>query len=316
MEDEIPISISILNILLIPIVLGSSIAHGLVVYIYLSEKYCEVSQVKILHSCISIIDIFNMTLQTLLLPIQILSIRYSWFKAIVLYIIDSVEYSTVYLTCLIAYHIYCGMSQSFKYHVIVSSGNKYLYFQIAIIVAISLVIPPAFNRYEYLTGQDNTTMSHGVCQYVQSHQFEMTERNQFTKYEKALLMQIFPLSVGFFLAFRATCIICELKEFTAMPKAMLKHMRQRNRNKGFLIIAVLVTITVAILTRTLYKFTQQWVSLGASDSSVPSIPECNFIYILFTAFYFVRFLTNPIIYWFLGQDFHDGLRTILRSCDF
>lgn len=298
MEAEIPISISILNIFLIPLVLGSSIAHGLVAYIYLSEKYCEVSQVKILHSCISIIDIFNMTLQTLLLTI--FSIRYSWFKALVLYIIDSVEYSTVYLTCLIAYHIYCGMTQPFKYHVLVSSGNKYLYFQIAIIVAISLVIPPVFNRYEYLTGQDNTTMSHGVCQYIQSHQFEMTERNQFTKYEKSLLMQIFPLSVGFFLAFRATCIIWEMKEFTAMPKAMLKHMRQCNRNKGLMIIAVLLTITVAILPRTLYKFTQQWVSLGVIDSSVPTIPECNFIYILFTAFYFVRFLVNPIIYWFLG----------------
>lgn len=312
MEDDIPISISIFNILLIPVVLGSSIVHGLVAYIYLSKKYGKVSQVKILYAWISIVDIFNMTLQTLLLPIC--SLRLSWFKVIVLYIMDSVEYSTVYLTCLVAFHIYYGMSKPFKYHAIVTSGNKYLHLQMGIIVAISLVFPPAFNSYEHLTGDDNTTiMTHGGCQYIQSHQFEMTERNQFTKYEKSLLMQIFPLSVGFSLAFRATCIIWEMKELQAMPKEMSKQLRQSKRNKGLMIIAVLVTITLAIVPRTLYNITHQWVS---GDSGVPIIPECNLIYIFLTALYFVRFSANPIIYWFLGKDFHDGLKTILRSCHF
>lgn len=255
MEDDIPKSIRIFNILLVPVALTSSIAHGLVVYIYSNEKYGKVSQVSILSACVSIIDIINIMLQTLLLPI--FTIRHSWYKLIILYIIDSVEYSTVYSTCCVACHIYCGLSIPFKYHVFVSAGNKYVYFQFGFIIAISLLLPPVFNSYENISDQHNTTIT---CQLIPSHQFEMTERNEFSKYEK-LFMQCVPLSVGFFLALRATRLIWvnenSRKEMISIRKQAFNRLRKINQNKGLLIIAELLTITVAIVPRTLYKFMQQ-----------------------------------------------------------
>lgn len=220
----------------------------------MSKKYGEESQVKILYASVSVIDIFNMILQTLLLPL--FKLRFSWFKVIVLYCVQSAEYATVYLTCLIACHIYCGMSKPFKYHEYVSGGKMYFYLQFVVVVVISLIFSPSFNAYENLLVQNNSTTHISFCSSL-SYSLEIAKRTRLSEYVEMFLVQIIPLLIGFFLALRATYIIWtmdtrgHIRYNDAMPKTMREKMRQENRNKGLRIIAVLVTITIAIFPRTL-----------------------------------------------------------------
>lgn len=303
-KPGLPQSIIVLNYSLLPVVVISSIAHGLVVLIRFSKKYGDGKQVTILYACVSVIDIFNMILQTLLLPI--LNLRYSWLKIIILYFAHSVEYMTVYLTFLIASHFYCGVSRPFKYREYVSAGKRSLLLQLGFIATISLILSPVFNAYESLLVQESSTTNISIC-YSLSYPLEITKRSLLSEYEEMFIMQIIPLLTGFFLAVRATHIFwimkTPLQQTTSFLNTNWEKKRQENRNKGLQIIAVLITISVAILPRTFLNVLKH--------CNVRS--ESNFFYLLSTVLYFVRFPVNPIIYYFLGKDFPHGIRTIFRS---
>jgi len=292
-----------LHVILAILVLFSIITNAIVIYIFLSKKFGRVTSAKILYANMSLSD--ELTIITWILQVTIpdWSTFPIWIQAVFRYASPVAAFVSGYTMALIALKRYQVISMPFYYMRSRDRSKKWML--ISIVVIWSLSIGVSVWLYPFVTPEPlDASYFAKVCAFINSR----VDVPLVETFWSLTLLVILPFVLGLAFSVAASYRIFKLKHPGHFePKAwQLAKLRK--------IKSILMIMAVVIVFAT---FSSPVVVLYAIESlRYQEIPFCDYNYYLHGALlvmFLMTFVLNPIIYWYLNDDFKLGVRRIKSS---